>query len=85
MIMIGKGNFGLTYKATFNQNKCPVVIKLIPKKNYHSKYMQMQLKREIEIHSRLKHRYIAEMYGWFQDQHNIYLVLEYCDGSSLFQ
>ena len=45
LVMIGKGRFGITYKAIYNKNKIPVVLKLIPKKNYSTNYMQMQLKR----------------------------------------
>lgn len=43
--MIGKGSLGLTYKAKYNKSKIPVVIKLLPKKNYKTPDMQMQLKR----------------------------------------
>jgi len=37
------------------------------------------------IHSYLKHPNIVEMYGWFRDEFNIYLILEHCEGSELFR
>jgi len=36
----------------------------------------MQMKREIEVHSRLKHPNIVEFFGYFQDD-------ERCEGGSL--
>jgi len=37
------------------------------------------------IHSYLKHPNIVEMYGWFRDEFNVYLILEHCEGMELFR
>ena len=34
-------------------------------------------RREVEIHSSLKHPNIVRMHGWFEDEKKLYLILEY--------
>ena len=41
------------------------------------------LKREITIRSYLKHPNIVKFYGFFDDEENIYFVLEYMIGGTL--
>ena len=38
---------------------------------------------EIEIHRKLKHANIAELYDVYEDSERIYLVLEFCSGGSV--
>lgn len=38
----------------------------------------LQVEREIQLHSQLKHRNVVGFHGHFADRDNIYLVLEYC-------
>ena len=44
-----------------------------------------QMKRELEIQWRLDHPHIVRLYGYFYDQSNIYVVLEYCKYGNLYQ
>ena len=55
-----------------------VAVKVISQKVIDKEDLEKQLAREIMIHSYLKHPNILEMYGWFRDQYNVYLILEYC-------
>lgn len=43
----------------------------------------MQLQNEIDIHQRLKHKHICKLKHQFQDDSNLYMVLELCDKLSL--
>lgn len=41
--------------------------------------------REINIHSFLNHQNIIKLYGFFHDDQNIYLILEYANQGELYQ
>lgn len=45
--------------------------------------MSNRVRQEVEIHSRLKHPSILELYTFFQDQNYVYLVLELCHNGEL--
>jgi len=82
---LGKGKFGLVYKATNKDSQCEVGLKILSKEAIKSYNMVKQLRREIEIHSRLKHKHILNMYGYFHDKNYVYVVLEYADNGSIFK
>jgi aurora kinase len=42
------------------------------------------IRREIEVHQNLAHKNILKLLSWFHDATNIYLVLEYAPGGSLY-
>jgi serine/threonine protein kinase len=41
--------------------------------------------REIKIHSFLDHENIIKLYGFFHDDDNIYLILEYAPDGELYK
>ena len=41
--------------------------------------------RELAIQFYLAHRNIAPLYGYFSDEENVYLLIEYCTGGQLLQ
>jgi aurora kinase len=43
------------------------------------------LRREVEIQSRLQHRNIARLLGYFHDTKNVYLLLEFLGGGELYR
>ncbi len=43
------------------------------------------VRREIEIQSHLDHPNILRMYGFFHDEKNIYLILEYASGGEIYK
>ena len=51
---LGKGKFGLVYKATNKESQLEVGLKILSKEAIKGYNMVKQLRREIEIHSRLK-------------------------------
>ena len=45
--------------------------------------MVSRVRNEVEIHSRLKHPAILELYNYFEDSNYVYLVLEVCHNGEL--
>lgn len=44
-----------------------------------------QMKKELEIQWRLRHPHIIRLFGYFYDDKNIYVVLEYAQHGNLYQ
>lgn len=40
--------------------------------------MVSRVRNEVEIHSRLKHPSVLELYNYFEDANYVYLILEMC-------
>jgi serine/threonine protein kinase len=55
-------------------------LKVLSKKQLTNAKLISQLRREIEIHSHLRHDNILKMYGFFFDDKKIYILLEYAPG-----
>lgn len=45
--------------------------------------MVSRVRNEVEIHSRLKHPSVLELYNYFEDANYVYLVLEMCHNREL--
>jgi aurora kinase len=43
------------------------------------------IRREIEIQSHLDHPNILKMFGFFFDEKNVYLILEYAAGGEIYK
>jgi serine/threonine protein kinase len=61
-----------------------VAIKTLDKVKVANNGLKCQIHQEIECQGHLRHQNIAHMYGYFSDSKNIYLILEYCHGGSLY-
>jgi len=62
-----------------------VAIKVITKQAVEKYDAHHQIRTEIEIQSNVRHINIARMYGYFFDDHSIYLVLEYCARGEVYK
>lgn len=81
---LGHGRFAVVYSAVEKATKREVAIKQIAKKLVTTHDFQHQLRREVEIHARLNHPNIVKLFGYFQDNKNIYLVMELVAGGTLY-
>lgn len=36
------------------------------------------MQQEVTIHQSLNHKHIVQFYSYFEDEHNVYIVLELC-------
>ncbi|CAD8207616.1 unnamed protein product [Paramecium octaurelia] len=78
---LGSGAYGRVFKAIHKELGLERAIKMIPKKLIAS---PDRFKREIEIMQNLDHPNIIKLFESFEDQRNIYLVMEICTGGELF-
>jgi serine/threonine protein kinase len=84
-LSLGKGRFGLVYKAREKKSMTICAIKIMFKKQIVAQDMLSQLKREIEYHARLRHRHVLRLYGYFHDEQRVYLVMELADKGELYK
>lgn len=81
---IGIGRFATVFSAIEKESRVPVALKNI-KKSLICKYnFSHQLRREVEIQSRLNHPNIIQLYGYFQDSESVWLVQELAEGGCLY-
>uniref|UniRef100_A0A6A7GCR7 Aurora kinase n=1 Tax=Hirondellea gigas TaxID=1518452 RepID=A0A6A7GCR7_9CRUS len=82
---IGKGRFGSVYSAIEIKNGKKIAIKVLRASHYSSEKLKIQLKREIEIQSRLYHPNILRLHGFFNDDTRIYIVLEFAENGEVYK
>lgn len=82
---LGNGRFGHVYLAREKKTQFLLVLKVLAKKQILNNGLEFQLRREIEIHSHLKHKNIIRMYGMFSDHKRIYMILEFATDGELFK
>ena len=75
--LIGRGSFAYVYKAVHVTTGINVAIKIIQKSLIKSQRQLTNIAREIMLHRQLDHPLIAQLFYTFEDNQNIYLVMEY--------
>lgn len=80
--ILGRGANGSVYHATHKESKKEFAIKIISRTSI-SKQTLKYIRREIEFHSRLRHPNIIRLYGYFYNDKNLYILLEYMGGGDL--
>ncbi|XP_030574885.1 serine/threonine-protein kinase PLK4 isoform X2 [Archocentrus centrarchus] len=83
LTLLGKGSFACVYRAKSVKTGLEVAIKTIDKKAMHKAGMVQRVRNEVEIHCRLKHPSILELYNYFEDSNYVYLVLEMCHNGEM--
>ncbi|EQC26526.1 AUR protein kinase [Saprolegnia diclina VS20] len=81
---LGRGRFGQVFLAREKSSRKILAIKILTKEQLHLGGVVQQLKREVEIHSRIRHPHILPLYATFQDDTKVYLVLKYAPHGDLF-
>ncbi|GAB9472381.1 hypothetical protein Gpo141_00009561 [Globisporangium polare] len=82
---LGQGKFGQVYLAREKNSKMVVALKVLVKEQLKAAGVAHQLKKEVEIHSRIRHNNILPLYATFQDDTRVYLVLKYAGGGDLYK
>uniref|UniRef100_A0AC34R4P0 Polo kinase n=1 Tax=Panagrolaimus sp. JU765 TaxID=591449 RepID=A0AC34R4P0_9BILA len=78
---LGKGGFAYVYRATSDSET--FAIKVISLSKIQSPSYGDKIQREIDIHKRLQHSNIVSLFSTFQDEFNVYLLLDYCPYGTL--
>lgn len=82
---IGDGSFSKVYKAVFKQNNVQYALKVLSKNQIVSLNLVSQLQNEIQILVRCNHPNIIKLYGAFEDQSYVYLLMELASGGTLYK
>ena len=80
---LGKGKFGLVKAAVHKKTNKSVAVKIMSKKEMTVQDVELQ-RREIEILKMCQHPYIIRLLDIFENQDNIYIVMENLKGGDLF-
>src|SRR6185503_19588267 len=78
---IGRGGFGLVYKAYDPEVGRTVAIKVLTGED--DKELLARFKREANAAGKLQHRNIITIYGYGEHLGSPYLVMEYLEGENL--
>ncbi|VDM09850.1 unnamed protein product [Wuchereria bancrofti] len=82
-LYLGKGGFARCYAAKDSSSTMEVALKIVPKSRLtkHSKLEKMR--KEIAIHESLNHPNVVKFLSSFEDNINVYMVLELCHNGTL--
>ncbi|KAG3027351.1 hypothetical protein JG687_00002710 [Phytophthora cactorum] len=82
---LGTGKFGQVYLAREKNSRLFVALKVLVKEQLKAAGVSHQLRKEVEIHSRIRHDNILPLYATFQDATRVYLVMKYAGGGDLYK
>lgn len=82
---LGAGRFGTAWRVRHKRTRRVLVLKSLVKSAVLEEGVLSQLRREAEVHTRLKHANVVECFGYFEHAEAMYLVLEYANGGTLYE
>lgn len=82
---LGKGKFGRVYLAKHRISGFICALKVLHKDEIRREGAEVHVRREIEVHSNLRHPGILGFYNWFHDSRRIFLILEFASGGELYK
>ncbi|CAK9319705.1 unnamed protein product [Citrullus colocynthis] len=84
---VGRGHFGFTYKAKAKKGSLKgrnVAVKIIAKSKMTTAIAVEDVKREVKILQALNgHKNLVQFHGAFEDDTNVYIIMELCEGGEL--
>ncbi|XP_004144329.1 CDPK-related kinase 1 [Cucumis sativus] len=84
---VGRGHFGFTCKAKAKKGSLKgrnVAVKIIPKSKMTTTIAVEDVKREVKILQALNgHKNLVQFHGAFEDDTNVYIIMELCEGGEL--
>ncbi|KAL0222416.1 hypothetical protein RCL1_002270 [Eukaryota sp. TZLM3-RCL] len=81
---LGRGAFSHVFHGKSKHTGQEVAIKVIDKKIAKAHNLVHRIINEIELHSRLEHPNIIELYSFSEDKSSFYIFLEYCNHGNLY-
>ena len=75
---------GSVYLARVKSTKHIAAIKVMFKAQVEEHDILHQIKREVEIQSRIKHPHVLKLRGFFADEKRVYMVMEYAKHGSMY-
>jgi len=84
-VKLGKGRFGDVFLARERKTNYIVALKILNKSEIQRLNAERLIVREIKIHSFTDHPNIIKLYGFFHDDQNIYLILEFAPDGEVYK
>jgi len=81
---LGQGAFGLVTKVQHKKSQVIYAIKQMEKKRLKNSGMIEQIVTEIKIMYSLNHENIVKLFNHFEDDTNVYLIIDYAPGGQLW-
>ncbi|XP_057660882.1 serine/threonine-protein kinase polo [Diorhabda carinulata] len=81
----GKGGFAKCYELTNTLNSQVYAGKIVSKLLMTKQNQKEKMTQEIQIHQSLRHRNVVGFHNFFDDNHNIYIILELCRKKSMME
>lgn len=82
---IGEGAFSLVKLVWNEENHQYFACKVVPRERLNSPALQARFEIEIRINQQLHHPGIVKLYDLLSDEHNYYVIMEYCPNGDFFQ
>jgi len=79
---LGKGTYGIVYKATKKDDNKICVIKQISLQGLNES-QKKEVKSESEILKSINSKYVVKYYDSFEEENNLNIVMEYCESGDL--
>jgi len=80
-VKLGQGSFGVVWRAVDKANQEVVAIKQLDKSRMPKRGVSREdVEKEIGIMTACRHRNVLGLLATFEDERNVSLALEYCDG-----
>lgn len=83
--LLGRGGFASVYRAYHRRSRQEIAIKIINKMKIHEMNINHRVQNEILLHIPLEHENIVHAWHAFEDEENIYIVMELCSGGNLYK
>lgn len=80
---LGKGGFAYCVQVTDQTDDKKYAMKVIPKVANGKQRCMEKIENEISILVDMDHPSVARMHRFFEDEENVYIVLELCDNKSM--
>ncbi|XP_043470480.1 serine/threonine-protein kinase polo [Leptopilina heterotoma] len=81
----GKGGFAKCYEIRESKSHNVYAGKIVPKSLMTKNNQREKMTQEIAIHQSLNHKNVVGFHGFFDDSHNIYIILELCRKRSMME
>lgn len=81
---LGRGAYSYVYKVKLRHSQQEFALKIIDKGKLRQSNISKRLMNEIKLQSQLNHPCIVKLHHYFEDQENVYLLLELCAGGEFF-
>ncbi|EGD77160.1 PLK protein kinase [Salpingoeca rosetta] len=82
---LGKGGFAYCYKLTDVKTKKVYAGKIVSKATLTKHRAKEKLRSEIQIHKSLRHKHVVDFHSFFEDENNVYILLELCPNQSMME